>query len=186
MPAPAPRTPTAFGLTLALTLGWAAAAACKAGPGDRCICADDCKPGLVCLADGRVLDEDINQCSPAVGEGANPGECIDADAAGLGDEGFPEPETFMDLGAKRDFSPGSPPAATDTGTGTDTDTGGTEAGTTDGEPTGTTATSAATTTDTGTTDTDATTIDTGATETDTGTGDTTATDTTAATGSTGG
>ena len=110
------------GVVLALLLPLWGALACKAGQGDRCICADDCRDGLVCLAGGRVLAADA--CSSAIGPGAEPGTCVDSGSAGEGDEGVPEPEIYLDLGSKRDFEPGVPPEATssgDSGTATSDD-----------------------------------------------------------------
>lgn len=127
---------------LALLLALAGAFACKAGAGDRCICADDCKNGLVCLAGGRVLQD--GDCSPAIGEDAEPGECVDAAAAGEGEDEIPEPDVYMDLGSKRDFDPvpPMPPTTgdTDTGTGTAT-TSGTDATSDTGSTSGTDTTS---------------------------------------------
>jgi uncharacterized membrane protein YgcG len=126
------RFPASIGAALALS-AWAALGlgSCKAREGDRCICADDCREGLVCLAAGRVLGE--GDCSPAVGDDAQPGECLDPDAAGLGDDGFEDPPLYMDLGSKRDFDPQPPPepTSTSTGTGTGTGTAGTTTDTTD-------------------------------------------------------
>ncbi len=112
--------------------------ACRAGDGERCVCAADCKAGLTCiLENGAVLDE--GTCAPdgAAGgglclpEGSNPG----TSGSGGG------PPLYMDLGSKRDFEPPGP--TTSTGT-TPTDTG-TDTGTTSTSTGGTsTATASAT------------------------------------------
>lgn len=112
-----------WGVLLALAAGLYA---CRSSEGERCVCADDCRADLVCVAEGRVLMG--NECSPVTGPGANPGLCVSEDEAGLGDDGGGAPEVFMDLGSKRDFDPGPPPdpetdTETDTGSGTGTDTG---------------------------------------------------------------
>jgi hypothetical protein len=158
----------------ALLVGWVIGLllSCKAGVGDRCVCADDCKAGLICLAGGRVLRE--GECSPATGPGAEPGECIDeADAGDRGE--IPEPEVWLDLGSKRDFEPGIPPVPTTT----DATQGETTEGTTSPDPT--TGTTAATT-DTGTT---AATTDTGTSTTGTGSGSDSSSGTDATSSSTG-
>lgn len=127
-----------WGVPLAIV---AALLACRAGEGDRCVCGDDCREGLVCLASGRVLA--AGDCSPAVGAETTPGLCVPADEADDGNEGGGPPEVFMDLGSKRDFDPGPPPDperetgtgnAPDTSTGTDATTG--SSGTTDATGTG--------------------------------------------------
>lgn len=112
-----------WGVVLALAVGLYA---CRSSEGERCVCADDCQTGLVCVAEGRILMND--ECNPVVGPGANPGLCVSEDEAGLGDDGGGPPEVFMDLGSKRDFDPGPPPGPetetdTETDTGTQTDTG---------------------------------------------------------------
>ena len=134
------RSPVARAMLLVLPLVAVATsvASCKATEGERCVCASDCKGGLVCLAAGRVLGQD--ECSPATGEGAEPGECLDPGAAGIGDDGFDDPEIFMDLGSKRDFDPAPPPepVGTDTGSGSGSGSSGSDGGTsTTGTGTGT-------------------------------------------------
>lgn len=105
-----------WGILLALAAGLYA---CRAGDGDRCVCGEDCREGLACVAGGRVLAE--GECTPVVGDNADPGICVDQDEAAEDDGGDGPPEVFMDLGSKRDFDPGPPPDPdTETGTGTET------------------------------------------------------------------
>lgn len=102
-------------------------AACRPGEGQRCVCAGECRRGLVCAQNGRVLED--KECLPA--DDRNPGTCIDQSQADEGgDEGLKEDlTTYHDVGGKRDFEPGTPP--------------------TDDDPSGAASTSAATTTSTG-------------------------------------
>ena len=163
----------------ALALGFGLTLACRADVGERCVCSDDCKSGLVCVSGGRVLRED--ECVPATAD--DPGECVeDADSAGADDDAGGGPTLYMDLGSKRDFDPGLPPQ-TDSGSGDATDTGVTDTGVTD---TGVTDTGVTDTglTDTGLTDTTAASTDsTGATDsTGTSATGTTGTSTTGTTG----
>jgi hypothetical protein len=109
------------GVGAALLFALLGAQACKAGEGDRCICAEDCRDGLVCLAGGRVLAADT--CSAAIGPGAELGMCVEEAGAGEGDEGVPEPEIYLDLGSKRDFEPGIPPEVTSSESGDASSTG---------------------------------------------------------------
>lgn len=108
-----------WGMIVALAAGLYA---CRSTEGERCVCADDCRSGLVCLAQGRVLAP--GECSPAFNENTNPGVCLSEDEALDGDDGGGPPTLFMDLGAKRDFDPGPPPDD-DSGTATGTGTGST-------------------------------------------------------------
>lgn len=122
-----------FGVPLALLLGMFAWA-CRAGEGDRCVCGDDCRSGLVCVADGRILEGD--ECNAVVGPAASPGECVDEQEAGLGDGDGGSPEIFMDLGSKRDFEPGLPPTPdtdTDSSSATGSSSGDTDMSTSTGE-----------------------------------------------------
>ncbi|MCX4242838.1 hypothetical protein [Paraliomyxa miuraensis] len=137
-----------WGVLLALAVGLALGVhACRAGESERCICPEDCKEGLVCVASGRVLQ--AGECTPAVGEDANPGVCVPEEEAGDGDGGDGYPEVFMDLGSKRDFDP-APPPTPETESGTTDATGG---GTTDATGGGTTdATGGTTDATSGTTD----------------------------------
>ncbi len=113
--------PTARRVPLGVLLALAAALyACRSREGDRCVCADDCREGLVCLAQGRVLTG--GECSPASTQDSSPGVCLSEDEAADGDDGGALPPVFMDLGAKRDFDPGLPPGP-DTDTDTDASTG---------------------------------------------------------------
>lgn len=117
-----------WGAALAIA---AALLACRAREGERCVCAEDCGEGLLCVAASRVLAP--GECSPAVGEDANPGVCLSAEeAAEDGGAGGP-PEIFMDLGSKLDFEPGPlPDPDTETGVSTSEGTstsGGTSEGT---------------------------------------------------------
>ncbi|RMG99083.1 MAG: hypothetical protein D6705_04205 [Deltaproteobacteria bacterium] len=108
-----------------IALGGIAMAACRAGEGERCVCAADCKAGLVCALDnGSVLDE--GTCSPdgAAGGGmcVPEGSQMESTSSGTG------PPLFMDMGSKRDFEPPQPTSsassASDTsGTATSTSTG---------------------------------------------------------------
>lgn len=121
-----------LGLLGAGLLTWA----CRAGEGDRCICGDDCRAGLVCLAEGRVLAND--ECNAVVGPNAAPGQCVDEAEAGIADDGGGGPEVFMDLGSKRDFDPGLPPDP-DTESG-DTQGSSSDGSSSSGSPPGTTGT----------------------------------------------
>lgn len=133
------------GVAAALVLAGLGALSCRAREGDRCICADDCRDGLVCLAGGRVLAE--GACSAAIGPGADLGVCVDEAGAGEGDEGVMEPEIFLDLGSKRDFEPGLPPepSSSDSGSGDASTTATGSSTSTDG--------SSSTASDSGTSDT---------------------------------
>jgi hypothetical protein len=136
----------AWSVPLALAAALLAVTACRAREGDRCVCAEDCREGLVCVAAGRVLDE--GECSPAVGQESTPGVCLSEDEAALdgGGDGMGEP--FMDLGSKLDFTPGPPPdpdteGASGTAGATTEATGSTGTGST-GETTETTGSSGST------------------------------------------
>lgn len=120
--------PAPFCVLLALV---AALSACRAREGERCVCAEDCGEGLSCVASGRVLAN--GECSPAVGEDANPGVCLPDEDAAEDDGGGGPPVIFMDMGSKLDFEPGPPPDPETESAGTDATAGTTEAstGTTD-------------------------------------------------------
>jgi len=97
----------AFSVPLALAAALLAVSACRSREGERCICAEDCREGLVCVASGRVLADD--ECSPAVGNATSPGVCLSEDEAAEDDGGGGAVEPFMDMGSKLDFQPGPPP-----------------------------------------------------------------------------
>lgn len=97
--------------------------ACRVGEGDRCVCADDCRSGLVCVAAGRVLQGD--ECSSAAG--SEPGVCLPSEDAMEGDDDGGGFDVRMDLASKRDFDPGPLP---------DPETEGTTSGTTDATSSG--------------------------------------------------
>lgn len=130
-----------WGVALAIA---AALLACRAREGERCVCAEDCGEGLLCVASGRVLA--AGECSPAVGEDANPGVCLSAEeAAEDGGAGGP-PEIFMDLGSKLDFEPGPlPDPDTETGVGTSSSGGTSEGSTSSGGTTEASSSSGGTT-----------------------------------------
>ncbi len=95
------------------------AGSCRAGEGERCVCAADCRPGLVCaLANGSVLDE--GTCTPDGAAGG--GMCLPEGGGMESTTGGTGPPLFMDMGAKRDFEP--PGVTTSTGTAGDTGTAG--------------------------------------------------------------
>jgi hypothetical protein len=107
---------------------------CRAREGQRCICGDDCRAGLVCVSDGSILQSDA--CAPATGSDASPGVCVDEDAAEDGEGGTAPPAEYYDLGAKRDFFP-SPPGdgsgdSSGSTTATESSTDGTAGTTTTG------------------------------------------------------
>jgi hypothetical protein len=133
--------PAPWGVLLALA---AALAACRAREGERCVCAEDCREGLACVASGRVLAS--GECSPAVGDNASPGVCLPEEDAGNGGGAGGGAEPYWD--SKLDFEPGLPPAPeTDETAGTSDETAGTTettAGTTE-TTAGTTETTAGTT-----------------------------------------
>lgn len=92
--------------SVALGLLMSMSVACRAGVGERCICADDCKSGLVCVSSGRELRAD--ECIPAASD-SEPCECVEDANAGDGDgDAADGPPLYMDLGSKRDFSPPAP------------------------------------------------------------------------------
>ena len=115
-----------LGIPLALGFGAALAVACRAGEGERCICGDDCKDGLACVVDGRVLESD--ECLAAGDPDSEPGECIDDQSGADEEDGGFAPPLYMDLGGKRDFEPGPPPVPT---SGGGSSSGDGTAGTTD-------------------------------------------------------
>jgi hypothetical protein len=97
-------------VTIGRLTGWLAAltlfTACRPGEGQRCVCAGECRRGLVCAQNGRVLDD--KECLPA--DDRNPGVCIEQDQADEeGNESVKEDLTiYHDVGGKRDFEPGMP------------------------------------------------------------------------------
>jgi hypothetical protein len=151
--APAPRSSrcTAWGVPLALAAALLAFTACRAREGERCVCAEDCREGFLCVASGRVLAD--GECSPTVGQETSPGVCLSEDEAAEEDGGDGAAEPFMDMGSKLDFQPGPPPdPETESATGT-TDVTSTTSGTTDAttEATGSTGSSGGSTEGTGST-----------------------------------
>jgi hypothetical protein len=121
----------AWSVPLALVAALIAVTACRAREGERCVCAEDCRDGLLCVASGRVLAE--GECSPAVGQ-ESPGVCLSEEEAAEDDGGGGPVEPFMDLGSKLDFEPGPPEdLETESASGTTEGTGATT------EATGTTA-----------------------------------------------
>jgi len=97
------------GIGLSIGLGLLLALACRADVGERCICADDCKSDLVCVSGGRLLRD--GECIPASSD-SDPGECVEDADANDGDDDNGGPVLFMDVGSKRDFSPGQPVGST--------------------------------------------------------------------------
>lgn len=167
----------AWSVPLALLAAILAVSACRAREGERCVCAEDCREGFLCVASGRVLAP--GECSPTVGqEGGSPGVCLSEEEAAEDEGGVGQAEPFMDLGSKLDFEPGPLPdddtgatGATESG-GTTTEATGSTGGTTDATGTGSTGGSSSGTTDaTGTGSTGGTTDATGSTG-GTGTGST--------------
>lgn len=158
----APSAPSRWGVPLALFVALSTAMACRSREGERCVCAEDCREGLLCVASGRVLAE--GECSPAVGPEGSPGVCLPEDEAAEDDGGGGQAEPFMDMGSKLDFEPGPLPDDT-SATGT-SESGGatTEVGTTDATGTGSTGGTGSSTDATGTgSTTDATSTGTGST-----------------------
>ena len=129
------RDVAAWSVPLALAAALVVVSACRSREGERCICAEDCREGLVCVASGRVLAED--ECSPAVGDAASPGVCLSEDEAAEDDGDGGPLEPFMDLGSKLDFEPGPPPDA-ETESATSETTEGSTGATTEATGTGTT------------------------------------------------
>lgn len=149
--------------------------ACRGTLGANCRCADDCRAGLACAAEGEKALGGSLCYDPGV-----VGQCIEvADADADADTGGvpTEPPMFADMPSKRDFQPGTSVSAggtetgSETGTGTETGTSsGTETGSTTGTSTGETDTSTGTGTGTSTgTSTGTTGTSTGDTDTSTGT-----------------
>lgn len=95
-------------------------AGCRPGEGQRCVCAGECRRGLVCAQNGRVLKD--KECLPA--DDRNPGTCIDeAQADEGGEDGLKvDLSIFHDVGGKRDFEPGTPPMDDDGSSGAATTT----------------------------------------------------------------
>ena len=97
----------------------AALVSCRAGSGERCLCAADCRSGLVCaVSGGNVLDGD---------------ECVGIEDGGtcVPEGDIPDPSggpmstgPYMDLGSKRDFEPDPSTSGGTQGSGSDTSTGG--------------------------------------------------------------
>lgn len=117
--------------------------ACKAREGERCLCGDDCRDGLVCaVGEGAPLED--GECAPS-GQ-ANAGTCIDEDAVqdGGGGTGIDEPMREDMALSKRDFEPTPPMGGTETGTGT-TGSGTSGSGTTGPGTTGSGTTGSGTT-----------------------------------------
>ena len=159
-----------WSVPLALFAAALAVSACRAREGDRCVCAEDCREGLLCVASGRVLAD--GECSPAVGQDGSPGVCLSEDEAAEDEGGGGQAEPFMDMGSKLDFEPGPPPDADTESSGATTEATGSTSGTTDatGTTSGTTdATGTGTTDATGTGTTSGTTDATGTGTTGTGT-----------------
>lgn len=66
--------------------------ACRPAEGERCICAGECKGGLVCAADGAVLRG--GQCVGSVSNDLESGVCIDAGNVNLEDDALTPPPKF--------------------------------------------------------------------------------------------
>jgi hypothetical protein len=133
--------------TWAMLLGLSAA--CRPGEGDLCRCQGDCRRGLVCAVEGRVLPP--GECVHPTG--TQPlGECIASSDVPEDPDDLDDPPLYFDLGTRRDLDPGQPvgddTGATTTGTG---DTGSTTTDATTDTSTGTTASTDETDTGTGTT-----------------------------------
>ena len=70
-------------------------AGCRPGEGERCFCEGECRSGLVCAAEGAVLD--AGQCVNEISDNLEAGTCIEV--GNLGDDTddlIPEP--VFDLG----------------------------------------------------------------------------------------
>ncbi|MBL4683234.1 MAG: hypothetical protein JKY37_01480 [Nannocystaceae bacterium] len=127
-------TTTSLSASLSVGLGLVLAIACRADVGERCICADDCKSGLVCVSGGRELR--TNECIPASSDN-DPGECVEDAAAGEGEEdGNGGAVLYMDLGSKRDFDPSVPVPETSSSGGTETGEASSSTGSSSGTGTG--------------------------------------------------
>ncbi len=153
-------------LALALAALVALVPACKAGKGDACRCASDCRSGLVCSAEGRA-PRAIDQCpAPSDPEAAKDnlccypqeavGACVEAaDAADTVADELPDPMIYDDLPSKRDLGSGGSMSDSATDSTTDPTTTSTSTSTSTGSTTdpttGTTATTGATDPTTGTT-----------------------------------
>ena len=110
---------------------------CRAGKGESCLCAADCKAGLVCAIEGSVLGD--GECSPK--GAAQAGTCVPSDDVPMdGTDTLPTTGPYMDMGSKLDFEP-EPPPTTSTGatsTSTSTSTDSTSTGSDTGTSTSTT------------------------------------------------
>jgi hypothetical protein len=82
---------------------------CKAGKGQRCLCADDCKNGLVCVTPNGTLEGDECEAPPQVGEPA--GMCVESEQQEGGDEADFDPMK-LDLGPLYDIPVGPPATST--------------------------------------------------------------------------
>ncbi|MCA9663494.1 MAG: hypothetical protein KC486_34510, partial [Myxococcales bacterium] len=144
---------TLAGSALALALA-AVLPACKAGEGDACRCAADCRSGLQCAAEGqRALDP--GECYNA-GSGTPMGLCVPAAEVDDYDSGATEvdpsaanyPENKRDFGWPDSGASDSATSSTTDGTTTDgTSTSSTTDGTTTDGTTTDGTTTAGTTTD---------------------------------------
>jgi len=175
--------------------------ACKAGEGDACRCASDCKSGLQCAAEGYKALEIGNCDAPGQGEGCcypntAAAVCIPASEADEYDSGDSAvdptaddyPQNKRDFGIETSGASDSATSSTSTTEGTSSTTEGTSSTTdTTGSTTDTTTGSTGSTTDTTGSTTDATTgstTDATGSTTDATTGSTTDATTTGTTGTT--
>ncbi len=167
---------------------------CKAGVGETCRCATDCRGGLVCQAVGKAplnpascTDDSAGCCYPA----NSPGQCGESpESSDFGGAlSGPDPEDILDMGSKRDLA-----MPDDTGESQGGSSGSTGATTTTettaSSSSSTTATSATSSAGTETSETSETSVTTNAATTVMGTGssgtDSGSSGTDSATGSTGG
>ncbi len=95
----------ARGIATALLL----VAGCRPGEGERCFCAGECRNGLVCAAEGAVLDE--GRCVNEVSNDLESGTCIEVGNLGE-DSGDLIPDPVFDLGGWLT----DPPISTSVGT----------------------------------------------------------------------
>ena len=179
------------GVVLGLFAAVAPFQGCKAGVGQTCRCATDCKGGLVCQAVGKAPlnlaacgDNSAGCCYPA----NSPGQCGEGTQSSEMDDALtgPAPEDILDMGSKRDLAmpddTGESQGGSSGSTGATTTTSATTSATTT-SATSSTSTSSTSATTSATTDAATTSTGTGSSGTSSGT-DSSGTD--SATGSSGG
>jgi hypothetical protein len=70
-------------------------AGCRPGEGERCFCEGECRSGLVCAAEGAVLDP--GQCVNEISDNLEAGTCIEVGNLGEDTDDLIPPPSF-DLG----------------------------------------------------------------------------------------